>query len=93
MMDHYENYLNFRPDLANLISNIQFQKVHAKDELILNMTFAVVMARLVYRRSPDPLPGIGDGRGMAKMWKKVYNTEKGSGREEDFIRLWEKERI
>lgn len=91
MWDVYANYLSYREPLKAQLEDIQ--SIPSIDALTSNMCFSVIMARLVYRRSPDPLPPIGDGPGMAAYWKRIYNTEKGSGKEEDFIRLWEKEKL
>ncbi len=106
-LDHFDHYLRYRDrhrleakvkDLAVYQGSVDiaFAKVFPEpliDELTFNMRFAVVMARLVYRRSPDPLPALGDGPGMAAYWKRIYNTPAGKGTEEEFIRLWEKEKI
>jgi len=42
-----------------------------------NMAVAIVMARLKYWRSPQPLPKNIDEAGS--MWKIAYNTSKGKG--------------
>jgi hypothetical protein len=75
--DHFENYLKYREDLLFKVNEMTPIGRGFKAELTLNLGFAVVMARLVYRRSPDPLPELGDGVGMAKIYKKVYNTPLG----------------
>jgi len=85
MFDHYQNYINFRPDLGELIREIE-QKPNEKS-LAWNMGFAVVMARLVYRRNKMALPMVNDLAGQAHIWKKVYNSHLGSGTEEKFIEL------
>ena len=41
------------------------------------MAVAIVMARLKYWRSPQPLPKNIDEAGS--IWKVVYNTSKGKG--------------
>jgi hypothetical protein len=58
-------------------------------EMVWNLAYAAAMARVHYRRSPEPLPAAGDVQGMARLWKKVYNTPAGAGTVEKFIRSWE----
>ncbi len=89
MHDIYQNYLRFRPDLDNQIKQF-LAKTPFEEQLIWNMAFAVVMCRIVYRRSPLPLPKVGDGPGMAHIWKQAYNTHLGAGHPQEFINSWEK---
>jgi hypothetical protein len=56
------------------------------EELEWNLQRAVVMARLLYRAYPEPIPELGDIEGMARLWKLRYNTPKGAGRVEQFIK-------
>lgn len=86
MYGHYQNWINFRPELGELIRKIE--PVPNENALTWNMGFAVVMARLKYRRSKLPLPQLGDGGGMAHIWKEVYNTCLGKGTTEEFVDLW-----
>jgi len=87
LYDHFQHYINFRSDLAMAIAEIE---PHPNEQtLTTNMAFAVVMCRIKYRRSPMKLPPVGDGPGMAHIWKEVYNTHEGKGREEEFLALWE----
>ena len=58
-------------------------------QLVTNLSFAVAMCRIVYRRRPTPLPAVGDGKGMAEIWKQDYNTDLGRGTVEEFMRNWE----
>ena len=54
-------------------------------EMIYNMSYACAMARIKYWRDPEPLPHPDDIEGLAKVWKRVYNTEQGKGTVEEFI--------
>lgn len=88
--DIWENYLAFRPKLANKIIEQSTVKNATKwigsahnnpanflqDELITNLAYATAIARLVYRRDPDQIPEIG-AYTMAEYYKLVYNTVKG----------------
>lgn len=56
-----------------------------KSRLMVDMRFATAVARLNYRRFPEPLPPADDLPGMAALWKKRWNTELGAGTTEQFI--------
>lgn len=58
-------------------------------DLISDLKFATIMCRLQYWRFPEPLPEVDDIEGLAKYWKKYYNTEKGKGTVEQFIKNYE----
>ena len=57
--------------------------------LTWNIRLAVLIARLIYWRSPKELPSANDVEGLAKMWKECYNTYKGKGTIEHFIKCYE----
>jgi hypothetical protein len=46
------------------------------------------MARLHYRRVSEPFPSTI--KGLAYYWKDHYNTAKGKGTVEDFLKKWDK---
>lgn len=89
LADIYKNYLQFRPELANNINALTVMGEKFEDQLIWNLRYAVAICRLVYRRSPLALPAVGDGSGMAHIWKVAYNTPLGAGTEDEFFRNWE----
>jgi hypothetical protein len=99
--DNFTNYLEYREELKDLVYDFMFfteKKDHAirdlrdiiAENLIGSLPFAVAMCRIKYRRDKMPLPAVGDGPGMARIWKQVYNTPQGAGRESEFINAWEK---
>lgn len=47
--------------------------------------YAAAVARLCYRRAPEPIPPAGDWMGMAALWKLRYNTPLGRGTPEKFM--------
>lgn len=51
-----------------------------------DLSLAAIMCRLYYLRVSEPLPDANDIIGMAKYWKKYYNTYAGRGIEDQFIR-------
>ena len=43
------------------------------------------MTRIHYLRVPEKLPEANDVEGLARYWKKYYNTSAGKGTEKDFM--------
>jgi hypothetical protein len=89
--DIYTSYLSYKPDLRKKVSMLAGRKNDHlpwpdDEELITNLAFATAIARMVYYRQPDPMPEFNDHQGMAEMWKKVYNTHKGKGTVEAFLK-------
>lgn len=87
--DIWENYLKYRPNLASTVktflSNPNADKLF---ELENNDNYTVVIARISYKRAPEPLPMLDDLSSMAKYWKKYYNTPLGKGTIKGFLELW-----
>jgi hypothetical protein len=55
------------------------------DEVIGNLYFATAIARVHYYRAPEAIPDADDIEGMARYWKRYYNTVHGKGTEKAFI--------
>lgn len=55
------------------------------DMLIYDINAATLAARLFYTMIKERLPDANDLIGLAKYWKKYYNTPYGKGAEEEFI--------
>ena len=55
------------------------------NELVVNLQFSTVIARIYYLRFPEPLPDANDIEAMAQYWKKYYNTYLGAGTVEDWV--------
>lgn len=87
--DLWRNYLAYRPELAALArAQRSDPDGDPLDELEHNDRYAATMARLHYRRVPDPLPAADDIEAMARYWKRHYNTHQGAGRPEQFVAKW-----
>lgn len=78
------NFIHKRPILSSLITEDICPHLEA-EYLIGNDFYSACIARLVYWRIPHPLPEYGDLEGMARYWKKYYNTPLGKGTEQHFI--------
>ena len=61
-----------------------------EDALVYNLRYATAMTRVFYLRVPEAIPPANDINKLATYWKKYYNTEKGSGRVEEFIANYHK---
>lgn len=82
-------YLSGRKDLRERILSACFIEVFPEPEcLTWNIRLATLIARMVYWTKPEPLPHYADPVGMAEYWKEHYNTEKGRGTTEHFLREW-----
>lgn len=58
--------------------------VDLPSEMVTNLAFAVAMCRIRYLAAPAPLPAADDVDGLARYWKKYYNTDQGAGTVEQF---------
>lgn len=87
--DIWENYLHYRWELArNILTACRFIAHPDASEMVSNLRYAAIMARLHYRRVPEPLPAEGDIDGQAEYWKAYYNTEGGHGTAAQYVRNW-----
>ncbi len=95
--DIWMNYLKYRSSLSLKVSVLASKKdtkphFPNESELISNLSFAVAMCRVHYRRVTEPLPVIDDFASFAgfvealgKYWKQYYNTHQGAGTVQEFI--------
>lgn len=85
--DLYDNYLKHRPHMLNKLRLINIKSEQA---LIGDLNYSTAVARLIYYRCPDPLPEANDVVGLAKYWKKNYNTYQGKGTVDEFCANYRK---
>lgn len=80
-------------DVFNLIvpriNTLDFKIPNDAGALIWDMRLSTVMCRLQYWRFSESLPKYNDIKGLAKYWKKYYNTEKGKGTIDEFVQAYE----
>ena len=84
--DIWDNYLKYRKELRRDVLAYLAPVPEPKEQLITNLAYATVMARIFYLRVPAPLPVATDYRGLANYWKQHYNTELGAGIPDKFVR-------
>ncbi|MFL7904698.1 hypothetical protein ACJ41P_26460 [Azospirillum argentinense] len=88
--DVHANYLRTRPALNGRVCRLLAADPSPDHQLVTNLAYATAIARLIYYRSPIRLAAPGDIEGHAWVWKQVFNTQKGKGKEADFVRNWER---
>ena len=92
--DNWENFLKFRPELRDLV--LSFVPPRARNarnwvdhnQLIENLPYAAIQARIKYYRIPAALPQADDIQGLAEYWDRYYNCNPQHGRPIDFIRKY-----
>lgn len=94
--DIYKNYLVYRDDLKYRLfmsSNIRMNNENSRPScnvLTFNLRYSVAMCRLAYYRQKEALPEADDVEGLARYWKKYYNTDEGKGTIVDFMHNWDR---
>ena len=81
--DIWDNFLKYKPEIKERLLGLTNQSMDLVDQLKGNLYYAVAMCRIHYYRVSEALPN--DLEGMARYWKKYYNTELGKGTVEEFI--------
>jgi len=85
--DILNNFVAFRPIIRGRLEGLGliWDERYDSSYLEYNMALAISLCRLKYWRDKEQLPMNGDIEGMAKYWKRVYNTELGKGTIQHFI--------
>lgn len=84
---HNDNFawLNQRPGFHKLVGGYQVQYLDNCKEMAGNLYYATIMCRIHYWRKAEALPPAHDIEGLARYWKKHYNTFLGKGKEAEFV--------
>lgn len=80
--DIWTSYLKYRP---KLMAEVNRHKTRDGNDLVHNLAYQIMMARIHYLRVPKKLPKPDDTEGMARYWKKYYNTSEGKGNKKEAI--------
>lgn len=86
--DLWTNFLRYRDPLADKAAGFAALWPSRHEQLITNLAYACVVARLIYYRAPAPLPGADDLVGLACYWKAHYNTALGAGTVPGFLKTY-----
>jgi len=84
------NYISYRSDLGDDVSNISGVHYPSKLALESNLTYQILMARIHYRRVKEALPSKDNVEGMASYWKRYYNSSKGKGTVEKAVEAYKR---
>ncbi len=82
--DIWLNYLRYRPSISGAIYHLIGHQGPGP-WLTWDLAYQTAMARIHYRRIPDPLPSPDDIIAQACYWKTHYNTHDGRGHVTDYI--------
>ena len=85
--DIWDNFLAYKPEIKQKLMGLVNPSMDLVDQLKGNLYYSVAMCRIHYYRVSEALPS--DLEGMARYWKKYYNTELGKGTVEEFIHNYE----
>ncbi len=83
-------WLKQKPEFWKLVREYQIEYLDNCLEMAGNLYYATIMTRIHYWRVSERLPASRDILAMAKYWKKYYNTFHGAGKEEEFVRNYNK---
>ncbi len=85
--DIWKNYVCYKgvQYTGELLEKASADRINP-NALVYNLKYAIIMSRLHYRRIKEALPKHNDVDGLAKYWKEHYNTYKGAGTVEEFIK-------
>lgn len=87
--DIWKNYLAYREGLADKVNCYAYHSSH-EEEMVGNLPYQIIMARIHYRRVPEKLPPADDVVAMAEYYKKYYNTHKGKATVEEAIKNYKR---
>ena len=82
--DVMDNYAHYRPHIMQDLLDLGLKQGEEEFCVLTNIALQIAFCRLCYRRVPKPIPN--NLEDMAKYWKKHYNTEKGKGTVEHFLK-------
>lgn len=89
--DIVNKFILTKPTLSSKICKAcNFVGLPAPDRMITDLKFATIMCRVYYLRIAEALPDANDLEGLARYWKKYYNTHFGKGKPEEFIANYKK---
>ncbi len=83
--DVWENYLQYRSDLAARVRALVAQAPERALQLASNLAYGTAICRIIYARVPAPLPPVVDPTLLGRYWKQHYNTPGGAGTVDQFI--------
>jgi hypothetical protein len=89
--DLWENWLTHRSMYARLVRHHigdRYPPPNRAQAMLWDLRYATMMCRLQYRRFPEALPSADRIDGLARYWKRHWNTSLGAGRVDKFVELY-----
>lgn len=87
--DIWKNWMATRREVGTWIfKTCNFGTMPKATDMITNLKYATIMARIQYLRSPDAIPS--DLAGQIALYKKVYNTPDGAANEASILAAYKK---
>lgn len=83
--DIWARFISRKMLLLNDLKPLIIRDMDLLDQLHGNLFYSAAMCRIFYLRIREPLPKAYDWHGMARYWKKYYNTRLGKGTEQGFL--------
>jgi len=85
--DIMNSYLSHRPQLMAKVNGLVLQAMNGMNFQAMGTQplFASAIARIQWKRFPEPMPDVTDFRGQAILWKRRWNTVRGAGTTEEFM--------
>lgn len=85
--DILKNFLAFKPQMLKKVMELRLVgHIDGTNDLQSSPLYAAAMCRIHYFRVKGAIPKPGDIVAMAQYWKENYNTIKGAGTIDHFIR-------
>lgn len=86
--DCWQNYLHHQDRLGEKVSGLIAYSEGDERSLQTNLAYATAICRIVYRRSPLPIPAAGDRPAQGETWVKAYNKG-GAATVEKYVQAWQ----
>jgi len=83
--DNWTSFIVYRPELVKKIIAVTGVTGPDPYRLERDIFYQIVQARIRYWRVSEALPASDDVLGLARYWKRYYNTPAGAGTEQEFI--------
>ena len=84
--DTIDNYVTYRQHMQTKLWSLGFDDKDMVLRVMGSIPLQVAFCRLKYRRDKYALPPCGNIEAQGKYWKRIYNTHKGKGTVEHFIK-------
>ena len=85
--DTWNNYAVYRKPIMAILKDMGFDPDDSRMRVMSSIALQAAFCRLKYLRDPKPIPCWTDLEEQGKYWKRVYNTNLGSGTIKHFVQV------